>query len=413
MTGERGVVRIPRFVRRSHPATWWRRLTVLAISVAGLVVFLPATNDSLDADIANLHFGEGVVIWAFAAMIPFWAAPEAGLPQMLRYRSLHRRVAWRLSVLVLFASSWGLLGNAYWTWRAGRTDYLHHSGLIDTYDGHAHACAIAGLWVLCLSPLPVLLDPLVWRLVMPETLRRGLRCARVARAMASRTRGAPPGFDPDRGAAGRPSGASRQDPARPPDPGPRTVSLTGNAWRHGARPKVELCWDGTELTLLRGPKRPDSTSHVSKAADAKARGPKAPPVVIPLARGGWTARAGSDAGTVRGGGDQGRGGRGRGSRIRRPVAEIVWYVERHNTVRAAPAQWSTRDVSLVLLDERGFTVGSVRRVRDDWSVIASVVRAAGVAFTAYDLGSSPRDDEPRLGPLLFPRRGRQVRLFAN
>ncbi len=374
MTGERNTVRIPRFVRRPRLGRWWRRLIVAALAVAGLVVFAPATNENLDADVANLHFAAGVVIWAFAAMIPVWAAPDSALPQMRRLRRVHRRIAWRTGFLVLFASSFGLLGNAYWTLRADRTSFLHHPGLVEAFQGDAHRAAVAGIWLVCLCPLPGLAEAPLWRL-WPEPVRRGLRCARAADVLADYARGVLPGYDPDRGAAGRPTTALYDHRGGRPSAEERTASLSGGK-RGYAPPGPRLCWDGALLTLAE---------------------PGKPPLAVPLAD-----RADAPA-----------GGAVRGARLRRPVAEIVWFTERHRTVRSAPADWSTREICLVLLDARGFRVGTVRRVRDDWQPIASVARAAGVPFAAYDLGSALRDDRPRANTVLFPRRGRQLRLFAN
>ncbi len=376
MTG-RDVIRIPRASGRAGLGRWWRRLIVLAVCAGGLVVFLPATDDSLDANVANEHFALGVAVWAFAAMIPVWAGPEPGMPQLPRLRRLHRRTAWRLGFLGLFAASLALVGNTYWQVRAERTSYVHHPGRITAFEGNAHDCAVLGLWLLCLCPLPVLVETPSWRL-WPAPIRRGLRCARAAERLTGPFRSGPAAdFDPDQGAAGRPAARSPRFTGGPPSDRPCAASLSGGGRRDGARSVVELRWDGSRLTLRRG---------VGEPVEIRVAGRETPP-------GG-----GRPAGT---------GG------TRRPVAELVWYSEPHKAVRSPGGRWVTRETALTLLDAEGFRVGTVHGARREWSGVLAVARAAGLPFAAYDLGAVARSEPPRANALLFPRRGRQLRMFAN
>ena len=368
--------------RRRRLVRW---LVQLALVIVGLVVFLPATDDSVDADVSNIHFAVGLMVWLVAVMIPLWSAPEEGLPEPLRIRSRHRRIAWRIALLVLFAAAVALLGDAYWAWRADRVPDAAPYARVLRFTADSHHSGRAGLWLVCLWPLPGLVEPLVWRL-WPQSLRRAVRCARTAEALTEPTRfPLPVGFDPDRGATGRPEAALWEEPAGPPQPDACAAPLSGGGSESGpwperenlgpargipARTGAELRWDGSALTV--------------SGKDGK-------PVAVPLA---------------------GRGPLPGGAGVRRPVAELVWFRERHATVRSAPAAWARQEMCLTLLDEQGHRVGTVRRVSGEWRAMADVARAAGVAFTAYDLGTAPQD-RPRANSLLFPRRGHQLRLFAD
>ncbi len=426
-------------------ARWTRRGLQLALVVAGFVVFKPATDDSLSAGTANLHFAEGLPIWLVAAMVPLWVAPEHGLAEPLRFRRRHRRVAWRIAFLVLFAASLALLANAYWQYRWGVALDGGHFDAADAATAHARVAGRVGLWLACLWPLPGLADPLVWRL-WPETVRRAVRCARAAEALAEPTRAARAiPLDPDRGRSGRPETALHEDrEGGVPSPLECSAALSeifrGRPWPHredrsgprrapgtgAVRPGVELRWDGSELTVL---DRTGTTVPVPLAGRGRVQGegrsgrPDAGEGRIgrPVEGEGRSGQPGAGKGrsgrSIKGEGrsaGEGRSGQpvaGEG-RIRRPVAELVWFEERRSPVRSAPARWATTERCLVFLDADGFRVGTIRRIVDDWQPVALVARAAGVPFAAYDLGTA-RPDASDANDLLFPRRGCQLRVFAD
>lgn len=397
--------RVPLLLMPRRHSLRWGRLSRLAVQlvlvVVGFVVFLPGTNDNLRAEIANLHVAGGLPIWLIAAMIPLWVAPERGAPEPLRFRRRHRRIAWRLAFLGLFAASLALLANAYWQWQTARAWDADTVTRAEAFTADAHHAAVAGVWLVCLWPLPGLVEPLVW-LLWPASVHRAVRCARAAETLTNPARAARPiGFDPDRGAAGRPgrplfsaepeTGSSpgrgfSPGPGAGPEPEKRAVALSdiglsvqpwpdrenlssSGSMSGSQRSDVQLSWNGFELTLVDRDR---------------------PPVPVPLA---------------------GRGQDPAYDRIRRPVAELVWFREGHVHRRSVPPPWDGLDQCLVLLDADGFRVGTVSRVTDDWLSVAQVAEAAGVPFAAYDLGSQ-WDDTTSANERLFPRRGRQLRMYA-
>ncbi|MBY8886297.1 hypothetical protein K7472_15695 [Streptomyces sp. PTM05] len=348
---------------------WKRLLRVLpriVLVVVGAVVFAPGTDESLDADIANLWLAAALPVWWLALTLSLWRAPERGLPDVLRFRRRHRRVCWRLSALLLLGACLALLTNAYCTWKADSDVPLT---VWEQYSRYASHAGTTGVWLLCLSPLPGLLDPLVWRL-WPAPLRHAVRRARAAEALASPGRyPRPVPFDPDRGAVGRPEPLGEDDGRRGPSLIPVSVRLSRDSTSRG----VELRWNGATLTLHHQGHDP-------------VRLPVAPrDDVLP------------------------------GEPLPRPVAEVVWYDEQHNAVATrtpTPYHWRGRDTEVLFLDADGRRLGTVSRVLDDWQAVARVARAAGVPFAAYDLGYAA-EDEPRAASRLFPRDGRQLTVRAE
>ena len=61
--------------RWRRPLRWLLQIAVFAL---GFVVFLPATDDNPDADIANPHLVAAPPIWLIAPTMPLWRAPEHG-----------------------------------------------------------------------------------------------------------------------------------------------------------------------------------------------------------------------------------------------------------------------------------------------------------------------------------------------
>ena len=209
-----------------------RRLGTAALVVIGAVVFIPGTVDGDPT--ADISLAAALPIWLLALTWPVWRAPDREAPEGLRWRRRHRLGCRRASVLLLFGSCFGLLGCRYWEWRRD------HEGIgyqIDTYPNSSHPVFDAqrydhfnhfavlsggtGLWLLLLSPLPVLLDPLLWQL-WPAPVRRAATLSRVAEELSrpDRYRLLPaeevpaPGFDSDRGWLGRPVPVFEQRPGK-------------------------------------------------------------------------------------------------------------------------------------------------------------------------------------------------------
>jgi hypothetical protein len=60
--------------------------------------------DNTPQPYCDLFFVSAWPVWLMAATWPVWRAPERHLPALLRLRSRHRRIGWRLSVLLLFGA---------------------------------------------------------------------------------------------------------------------------------------------------------------------------------------------------------------------------------------------------------------------------------------------------------------------
>ena len=233
--------------RWARPLRW---IGTAALLVAGVVVFVPATDDSNPT--CDISFAAALPIWLFALTWPVWRAPDRELPEGLRWRRRHRRACWRASLLTLFGSCLALLSCAYWEYRRDQDTAYRH------YDHLDHLAALSGttaLWLLLLSPVPGLLDAPLWRL-WPAPLRRAAALGRIAEELNRPDRfrlkpaGAvpPPGFDPDRGWLGRPMPVFE----RHPEPGrgaPLSIGPGADILVKGPFAQPSLSWDGALVTF--------------------------------------------------------------------------------------------------------------------------------------------------------------------
>lgn len=161
-----------------------------------------------------------------AASWRLWRAPEEGIPPLMFWRRRQRRVCGRIAVAMLLVSGIAVA---------------------------LHAGAATAIWPAALAPVPVLLDPLLWR-AWTWPFRDAVRCARALmllqepnRFLTTRPSRLPErGFDPEQGYCGRPV------------PVARTAAPNGRKRRHGCRGPARngrftsVTWDGRTIALSQG-----------------------------------------------------------------------------------------------------------------------------------------------------------------
>jgi len=325
--------------RRVLPERWRRWLLRVAITLPGVAILFYGTGDQ--AENIKVWHDCGLPFFLLAATLPVWRKPERGLPQALRWRELHRKVLWRSSAVLVFGATLGLIAYRWFTWHGD--------------PGAAHAATETGVILLLLSPIPRLVDPLVWR-AWPEPLRHAVRGAKASEELAKSLPWAPPEFDPDRGAGGRPKPLQERAGGR--SQGGRVATSAG--------PRSVLTWDGGWLTFTAGRLRaPNKTYSVSVPGQAPRRR-------------GWL-----------------------GHRLG-PAAELVWvsYPVLVNLHAGRPDR-----VIMILLDAQGYRILTITNVTCSWPAAAQVARSAGLSFAAYHL-ECRREPFGKICKLLFPRRVR-------
>ncbi|MFC1436780.1 hypothetical protein ABUW04_00785 [Streptacidiphilus sp. N1-10] len=342
-----------RFLRRYR---WWA--LQLLVAVPGIVLVTHDTGTADSSHVAKLWHDAALFFFVLAATLRVWRAPEEGTAEMLRFRLLHRKVAWRAFTVLLLAGSLALAADRWCTWKG---------------DGPAARGWSTAAWVLVwLAVAARLLEPLVW-LLWPQELRRGVKLARLAEDAAKvtarhSTRAAiPPTVFADQGAFGR-TRASYQSHGGPPSPEPQSVpaQLAGTSYsargrRLRASPPV-LHWDGTRLAWS------DAQGHTH---------------MVPVA--GRPALKGSvDRGV-------------------RPVAEMVWLL--HTGARLGPSSL------LVLLDDKGYRFLVLHTNQRSFGPCADLAEAVGVPFAAYRIAGDAQAFRTLLNSL-FPHRGPVVELRA-
>ncbi|QMU75463.1 hypothetical protein GXW83_06595 [Streptacidiphilus sp. PB12-B1b] len=210
--------------RRRRYARLGRVLPQLLVALPGvLLIAVPGSRLKVCHDL-------GLTLLVAALSLPVWRAPEAGLPDPLRFRERHRRVFWRIGAVLLAAATLCLAVDR-------RFDGRHALG-------SAHAAADTGAALTCAALLVLLLERQVWRL-WPGQLRRAAATAEVLRRISRRSLAAGGPM-----VTGLPEPELRQ-PAGEPSPTPCTTY--GRKRRHRvdrSRPGMTvLRWDGRNLTL--------------------------------------------------------------------------------------------------------------------------------------------------------------------
>ncbi|WP_152648384.1 hypothetical protein [Streptacidiphilus anmyonensis] len=213
-----------------------RRLPPVLLAVVGAAALAWGAGRETPAGVVvGMSF---LPLWVLAGGWRVWRAPEEGLPQLMHWRSRQRRVCARVAVSMLAGAGVAvmLLGYAYekdWT-------------------GVQQAWTRAAIWLAVLSPVPVLLDPLVWR-AWTRPFRRAVRSAQALmllqepdrfRKVSPRRRPAW-GFDPDQGFCGRPLPVGRSEPHE-------RRGAPHTCWgrsRNGTQ--VGVSWDGEAALVVR------------------------------------------------------------------------------------------------------------------------------------------------------------------
>lgn len=364
--------------RRARPRwlVWLRRWSLQIVCfLAILPVFALIPRDA-SLDYGNL-WAEAtlpLLLTAFTAHLWRKNGPE-DLPA-LAFRIRHRRISWRISIVLLYGALIAMWVASYWYWRSDNAvSEEAASHCLSQVSAFRHVQN----WLLATVLIPTLAEPLVWRL-WPDSLRDAARRAKSAERSVKESSGAmrlvQGGFSFELGAAGRPlplmsspAGTRSGEPvtARPTAATALRLSKGELAkldrwWRNGA-----LSWDGTSLTV--------TDAHGAE----------------------WKVPLVEDADGAK-------------------VAEIVCYKERQRFGSSSPgANLGTklRSLGLLFLDERGRRIAQISAMGLAFEDVGRVAQAAGIPFAAYDLGGRSDDLPPRLSTRLFPKRRRMVKLSAR
>lgn len=349
-----------RRLRFLHRYRWWA-LHLLAL-VPGIVLATRDTGAPDSSHLAKLWHDSALFFLVLAVTLRVWRAPEEGTAEVLRFRQLHRKIAWRTFTVLMLAATAALTADRWFTWRG---------------DGpSARDCSTLAVLLFWLAVAARLLEPLIW-LLWPRELRRSVRLARLAEDAARATARsaakapAPPTVFPDQGAFGR-TRPSYQSFSRGPSLTPQSVtarSAAGPLAARGRGPRTSppvLHWDGTRLAWS------DARGHTH---------------MIPI---------------------DGRPAlKGDVDRQVRPVAQMVWLLHRW----AGTGPRSGPPSRLVLLDREGYRFLVLHTDQRSFGPFADFAEAVGVPFAAYRLACDAETFRT-LFDALFPRRGRVVELRA-
>lgn len=371
----------PTWLRLARFRRWFLSLGL----VVGGFVLIAATQSGADADVENLWLPPALALMVCGATAWTWRRTEGGGFEALRWRRLHRRVFWRAATLSLLGGLAALWLVAFWQWRADTSPGGFEQPTWDSDNGHAAFFGSVSAWLSAAAPALVLAEPFVWRL-WPRQLRQAVRRAKTAEILAHRRYGTRLMLDPGAGAAGRPepiltvkagepdSHAYAITPqGRQPADWPRAAAR--DWWRH-----ARLAWDGSALVVTDGQLNSWTFPAVTTPADAGTEG------------GSGRDGSGKDAGSIEGSG------------IDR-VAELVWFTEDVRSWRVP--LWQHEQI--LLLDRAGRRIAELPMTGFTAKATAQIAEAAGLPFSAYDLGSVRRDESPA-HPMLFPRTRRTVKV---
>ena len=286
----------------------------------------------------------GLSVLVFAVTLPVWRAPEEGLPVALRLRELHRRICRRCSTGLVLSGTLALIADRWLTAR-------HTAG--DAAD--ARSIAVWGIVLACLGAVPLAAERLLWRL-WPAQLRKAAKVAEVVDSISQKLY-----------SVGRSGPAPNLEPVLVQPAGPPSAAACVTPVPRSRRPRrSELRWDGHHLIV---------------------HSPQGDTYPVPVA------------------GRAGDGALPHAPRGLRPVSRMVWC--RHAAIRASGVSGvsGVSGKTLLLLDDAGYRCGVVTDLYCSQNDAARVARAAGVAFTVYDLGFAGYWFE-ELMTALFPRKGK-------
>ena len=334
--------------RRRRWTRVWRWLPTAGLAAAGTATGAVVLADGGRSGVA---LAAALPLWLLGASWRVWRAPEHQLPDALRFRARVRRVSWRVSALSLEGSALALLCRVE-----------HTAGVPGGTAG----------WLLVLSPVPLLLDPLLWRL-WPAALRRSVRSGKVWEELATANRrrkiGGPVAFDPDRGACGRPVPLRSSEAGTPSAETCRVHPIREVLFRwHSDLPEQKLrnwltnaavVWNGRDLLLTDGRRR------LVRAGFAPS-----PSVRLP------------------------------GERVlAEPPAEMVMLTERLGIPRSSPME-----SEIMLLDAEGRRLVTLPALGMREYDVAALAAKAGIRFAAYELVRTGPEFPRSLSARMFPRR---------
>ncbi|HEY3873624.1 MAG TPA: hypothetical protein VGM10_35030 [Actinocrinis sp.] len=370
-----------RLVSRSRLVSVGVHISFAAAAIA-IFVAIVATNASVDT--GNLWAVATVPLWVTALTAHIWRRPhfDHGVEVLFFYRRM-RRIAWRASVVLVYAA-FALLWIASF-WHLESTNDFDAGSFAAAAADSGHYRFFSGLWwwPLAAAAAPVAVEQILVHVFL-RSARDAMRRYKAARAWAranrdviSTGRGRSAGFDFERGASGRPmlAAAGHYSPKLPPSGESRVVH---------PQPTQALGLDELQIKALEGWWANASLSWTGRRLVAKdAHGVE---TEIPLAR---------DAGPT-------------------GAAEIVWYKEREYAGNRPPnLARLLRYSGLLFLDPRGHRVGQMPGLGFGPGAVGDVAKSAGLEYAAYDLRGTTRDPLPPMSTRLFPGRRRATTIRAR
>ena len=156
-----------------------RRVVPSILCLLGAIVLLALIGDA-DVDSGNLWAIPALALVWTAVTIPAWRSGrsprDAFGGQALRMRRLHNRLHFRATILLVYASLAMLWAASYahfeWSDEYDTTNFATDSAHYSSYAGWS-------LWLLVAAAIPLLLQPITWRL-WPTPVRLAVREAKAA-----------------------------------------------------------------------------------------------------------------------------------------------------------------------------------------------------------------------------------------
>lgn len=224
VSSERGGRRRRTLPERVRPWLVRGAIALPGIALACVGIGHPATGYT------KVWHDSGLLFFLLAATLPLWRRPERTMTAAMRWRELQRKVLWRAGVCLVGGSILALVAYRWYHWHG---DFAA-----------AHAATVTALVLLLLSPVPRLLDRLLW-CAWPAPVRRTVRATRVADELGKVMGWDSMNIDVERGVAGRPQ-ALREYAGGEPRSNPIAMRCNPVLPKSG----ITLDWDGERLAVI-------------------------------------------------------------------------------------------------------------------------------------------------------------------
>ena len=368
-------LRAERAGQRARPRwlVWLRRWSLQVVCFFAILPVFALIPRDASLDYGNLWAEATLPLMLTAFTAHLWRRHRPEDLPALAFRIRHRRICWRISLVLLYCALIALWVASYWYWRSSNAV---SDGAARHYLSQVSTFRHVQNWLFATASIPTLVEPLAWRM-WPYSLRDAARRAKSAersvREHTAATNKFQGGFDFELGAAGRPV-PLMSSPAGEPSPesviirpsasntrylNTRELAKIDEWWRNGT-----VSWNGSALVV--------TDAHGAA----------------------WKAPTADEADSAQ-------------------VAEIVCYEERFSRSTYSNLGTKLRSSGLLFLNERGRRIAQISAVGLAIEDVGRVAKAAGIPFAAYDLGGRSDDLPPRLSTRLFPKHRRMVKLSVR